>query len=179
MTQANPTRSPGSILLLTGARAPLQQHMYHLIVQSALAGPVKLLVGANRYDHYGIIYALARLTGDYESILAENIRLSRAETCYQMVELLAQTEADEACTLAMDPLKTFYDEGVPEREVHQLLFESILHLRRLSKPAPLVVSAGPSAKRPYLYQALAKAADRIEQVPPAPAEETQRKSNLL
>jgi hypothetical protein len=153
--------------------------MYRLVVQSALAGPVKLLVGDNRYDHYGINYALARLTGRYESIMAENIRLSRAETCYQMVELLAQTEADQACTLVMDLLRSFYDEGVPEREVHQLLFESILHLRRLSKTAPLVVSAEPSAKRPYLYQALAKAADRIEQVSPTPAEEAHRKSNLL
>lgn len=177
MTQAKPTHNSANILLITGPRGPLQQHMYHLIVQSALAGPVKLLVGANRYDHYGINYAVARLTGDYEAVLSENIRLSRAETCYQMVELLTQTEADEACTLLMDPLKTFYDEGVPEREVHQLLFESILQMRRLSRTAPLVVSAGPSEKRPYLYAALVKAADHIEHITPdgTPA----HKSNFL
>jgi hypothetical protein len=157
--------SPGSVMLVTGGRGYTQQRMHALIVELALAGPVKLLLGGNHYDHYGVNYALAAATSQYEHILDEHIRLSRAETCYQMVELLLQTQADRAPSLVMDLLTTFHDEGVPEREVNQLLFEAISALRRLSGPAVVVVSARPGGNRPYLLKALEKAVDWVEYAP--------------
>ena len=38
-------------------------------VELALAGPVKVLIGGNRYDHYQVNYALAAATPCYEQVL--------------------------------------------------------------------------------------------------------------
>ena len=152
----------GHIALVTGQRAYIHQRMHALIVELALAGPVKLLIGGNRYDHYGINYALAAETSRYEHILNNHIRLSRAETCYQMVELLTQTKADWAPSLVLDLLTPFHDESVPDPEINQLLFETILELRRLSEQAMVVVSAHPGKNRPQLLKVLENTFDRVE-----------------
>ena len=152
----------GHITLISGQRHYTYQRMHALIVELALAGSVKLLIGGNRYDHYGINYALAAATPYYERILGENIHLSRAETCYQMIELLNQTQADQTPSLVLDMLAPFHDESVPEREINQLLFEVILELRRLSREAAVVVSAHPGENRSQLLKVLENAAGRVE-----------------
>ena len=158
----------GPITLVAGRRSDIHQRMHALIVELALAGPVKVLIGGNRYDHYRINYALAAATPLYEYILAHHIHLSRAETCYQMVELLTQTQADSAPCLVLDLLTTFYDGGISEREIAQLLFETILQLRRLSRETAVTVSAYTEEKRPQLLKVIENAADQIER-PPAPS----------
>ena len=150
------------ITLITGRRSYTHQRMHTLIVELALAGPVKVLIAGNRYDHYRVNYALAAATSLYEFILAHHIHLSRAETCYQMVELLTQTQADSDPCLVLDLLTTFSDEGVSEREIDQLLFEAILQLRRLSRGAAVLVSAHAEEKRPQLLKGLERIVDRVE-----------------
>jgi len=152
----------GHITLISGQRNSTYKRMHALIVELALAGSVKLLIGGNRYDHYEINYALAAATPCYERILGENIRLSRAETCYQMVELLNQTSTNRIPSLVLDLLAPFHDESIPEREINQLLFEVILELRRLSRETAVVVSAHPGENRSQLLKVLENAADRIE-----------------
>ncbi|MBC8334755.1 MAG: hypothetical protein HQ525_11930 [Anaerolineae bacterium] len=159
-----------NLILITGQRSYTYSQMHVLIVELALLGPLKLLIGGNRYDHYGINYALAARSSRYEHILKEHIFLSRAETCYQMVELLIQTQADHRPSLVLDILATFHDEGVPEREINQLLFEAISALRRLSQLATVVVSACLGQNRPHLLNALEKAVDRVEYPPMEPPE---------
>jgi hypothetical protein len=153
---------PAGISLITGGRSYLHQRMHTLIAELALAGPVKVLIAGNRYDHYWVNYALAAATPRYEFILAHHIHLSRAETCYQMVELLMQTQADSVPCLVLDLLTTFCDEGVSEREIDQLLFEAILQLRLLSREAAIVVSAHTGEKRPQLLKVIERAVDRVE-----------------
>jgi hypothetical protein len=79
-----------------------------------------------------------------------------------MVELLTQTQADGVPSLVLDLLTTFYDEGAPEREINQLLFEAILELRRLSRGALVVVSAHAEENRPRLLKVLENAVERVE-----------------
>lgn len=153
---------PAGITLITGGRNIPHQRMHTLIVELALAGPVKVLIAGNRYDHYWVNYALAAATPRYEFILAHHIHLSRAETCYQMVELLTQTQADSVPCLVLDLLTTFCDEGVSEREIDQLLFEAILQLRRLSRAAAVIVSAHAGEKCPQLLKGIERAVDRVE-----------------
>jgi len=153
----------GHPILISGQRNATYQKMHALIVELALAGPVKVLIGGNHYDHYGINYALAAASSHYEYILDTHIHLSRAETCYQMVELLNQTPADQTPSLVLDLLAPFHDESVPEREINQLLFEAILELRRLNQRAKVVVSASPGKNRPRLLTVLENVFDQIEQ----------------
>ena len=148
--------------LITGQRNDTNQQMHLLIVEMALAGPVKVLICGNRYNHYEVNYALAATTGDYKRILAENIRLSRAETCYQMVELLHKVQADSTPVLALDFLSTFYEESLPEREIDQLLFEALLQLRRINQQAAVIISAHLGQKRLRLLKALENTVDRVE-----------------
>ena len=155
----------GSITLVTGRRGYTHQKMHTLLVELALTDPVKVLIGGNRYDHYRINYALAAATPFYEYALEHHIRLSRAETCYQMVELLTQTQADAVPCLVLDLLTTFDDESVPEREIDQLLFESILQLRRLGRRTDVTVSAHAPGKRPQLLKALEQAVNHVEGPP--------------
>jgi hypothetical protein len=169
---------PAGITLITGGRGYTYQKMHALIVDLALDGPVKVLIGGNRYDHYRVNYALAAVTSCYEYVLDQHIRLSRAETCYQMVELLAQTRADPVPILVLDLLASFYDERAPERELDQLLFEAVLELRRLSRAAAVVVSAHPDPDRPRLLEAVKKAAGRVEG-PQAPSLQPVRQPALL
>jgi hypothetical protein len=159
---------PGRIYLVTGDSTYTRQRMHELIVDLALVQPVKLLVGGNRYDHYGINYAIAAVAPDYERILNEHITLSRAETCYQMVELLIETQADEKPTLVLDLLRTFYDEGVPEQEINHLLFEARRQMRRLNQSAALIVSARSKESRPHLLNVLMNLAHHTEYPPLLP-----------
>jgi len=152
-----------SLSLITGQHNYTHQKMHALLVEMALEGPVKLLIGGNRYDHYWVNYALAASTPYYEHILHNHIRLSRAETCYQMVELLNQTKVDQVPSLVLDLLTPFLDQSVPDSEINQLLFEAILALRRLSQQARVVVSAHAGQNRSRLLEVLKKALDRVEQ----------------
>lgn len=176
--QAQHKPMPAGLTLITGRRNYTQQRMHAHIVALALAGPVRVLIGGNRYDHYGVNYGLAAATADYEYILDHHIQLSRAETCYQMVELLTQVQADGVPSLVLDVLATFSDDGVPEREINQLLFEAILQLRRLSAEAGVVVSAHSGQNRPRLLKVLKRAVDRVEE-PQAPSFQPMRQQLLI
>lgn len=150
------------ITLITGSRSYTHRKMHMLIVELALAGSVKVLIGGRYYDHYGVNYALAAATPYYEHILDNHIRLSRAETCYQMVELLSQTQADVIPCLVLDLLTPFYDESIHDGEINQMLFEAILALKRLSQSAGIAVSAHSGGNRPHLLKVLENALDRVE-----------------
>ena len=152
-----------SLSLITGQHKYTHQRMHALLVEMALKGPVRLLIGGNRCDHYWVNYALAAATPYYEHILHRHIRLSRAETCYQMVELLSQTKVDQVPSLVLDLLTPFSDQSVPDSEINQLLFEAILALRRLSRQATVVVSAHAGQNRPRLLEVLKKSLDGVEQ----------------
>ena len=163
----NALLSVGSITLITGDRTFIAHRTQQLIVTAALHEPVRVLIGGNRYDHYGVNYAIASATPAYEHIMREHIFLSRAETCYQMVELLMQTRADEKPTIILDLLATFYDDSVPDREINALMAEAAAQLRRLSQQAPVVIGSRPNETRPALIHVLARLAQRTE-TPPVP-----------
>ena len=157
-----PNVASGRIHLITGPRPTAQARMHTLAVQYALAGPLRLLVGGNHFDVYEIAYALAARSSRYYEILEEHILLARAETCYQMAELLKDTQASPLPTLVMDFLAPFYEEGMAEKEVDALFFASLQELRRLCRQAVLVVGASPHEPRLRLLKALEKAAGQVE-----------------
>lgn len=158
--------NPGQIYLVAGPRRFTGQIMHQLIIDLSLLGPLRVLTGGNRFDLYSIAYALAAQAGDgFYHMLENHIRISRAEICPQMVELLIETKTEPVPTLVVDLLTPFYDDGFPDAEVDNLLFESILELRRMSAQAAVVVSAHPDAQRGRLLHALERAADHVYKPP--------------
>jgi hypothetical protein len=120
------------------------------------------LIGGNHFPVYQITYSLAARTGEYYTILSEAILLSRAETGYQLVELLQQTPDTPAIILVSDLLSPLMDDSLREKEANQLLFECILELRRLGKTCRIWISAHHPQPRPRLLMALTNAAGQIE-----------------
>ena len=131
------------LLVLTAPHAA-NTLMLELAARLSTAGELRVLDGGNRFNVYPVARAARRYTADLTGALAR-IRLSRAFTCYQMVELLADTPADGLPTLVIDLLATFYDDNVQLAESQRLLSSCIPHLQRLSQFAPVVVSAKPPA----------------------------------
>lgn len=155
-----------NLTLITGPRRYTRQVMHNLLIDFALQGPVLMLLGGNDFPVYTIAYDLAARTGEYYTILKEGIHLSRAETVYQMTELLKQTPSSATPTLVSDLLNPFMEDSLTTKEINQLLFECIIELHRLSKTAPVYVSSCESPTRPHLLMALSKAADLVPKPPP-------------
>jgi len=137
--------------------------MVEMAARLALNGAVRVLDGGNRFNVYPVAQAVRRLTPRLEETLS-HITLSRAFTCYQVVTLLEETPARSVPTLVLDILSTFLDENVALEESMRLLKVSIDQLTRLSRSAPVVVSAKPlltlSADRVPLVDALLESASR-------------------
>ena len=151
--------------LLIGSPAVTSMHMHRLLVRLAVRGRVRWLICGNYLDLQRLIYAVALRAGDsYYDILKNNILLSRAETCYQVVALLRKTEAAKTPTFVSDLLVQFYDEKVLEDEATELFSEGIQALKQLSQAGPVIVSASGGAERSQLYTTLLQNADRIIQI---------------
>lgn len=162
-----PTAIPNSnLILISGPRPYTRQRMLDLLIETALRQPVRVLLGGNYFPVYQITYTLAVQSSDYHTILDQGITLSRAETGYQLVELLQQTPGSTTSTLVADLLSPLMDESLREKEASELLFESILELRRLSKTARVYVSAHHPQPRPHLLMALTRAAGQVQEPPP-------------
>ena len=121
------------------ASDPLLQLGAHL----SLSGIVRILDCGNRADMYLIARTLRPLTADPIPAM-QNIRLSRAFTCYQVETLLSCCDAlEQVPVLVLDFLSTFMDESVSDDEVQRLFHDSIAHLRRLSGRNIVMVGVRP------------------------------------
>jgi hypothetical protein len=153
---------PSGLRLLIGSPAATTTHLYRLLVRLAVCGRVRWLICGNYIDLQRLIYAVAlRAGGRYYDILENNIAISRAETCYQVVALLRKTEAARTPTFVSDLLLHFYDEKVHDDEAAELFSEGIQALKQLSQEGPVIVSASSSAERTQLYTTLLQNANRI------------------
>jgi hypothetical protein len=146
--------------------------MLELAARLALNGSLRVLDGGNRFNVYPVARTIRRYTPELHGALAR-IRLARAFTCYQMTAMLSEADADGLPTLVLDFLSTFYDENVSLAESQRLLDECLRHLKRLSRCAPVVVSAKPPsqvcANRSVLVEQLAGQASQSWTLEPLPA----------
>jgi hypothetical protein len=145
-TLATPTRNQIQLVVAPHAGRDM---MLALASRLAPGHVVRVLDGGNQFNAYTVSREIRRHTAELNHAM-NNIRLSRGFTCYQMVVLLADTPTiPDRPVLVLDLLSTFYDESVPMAESRRLLENAIIHLRRLSRTAPVMVSARtPSALRP-------------------------------
>lgn len=152
----------GNLLLVVAphAAAPL---VLELAARMAVSGEVRVLDGGNCFNVYPVAKALRRMTSDLDAAL-KRITLSRAFTCYQMVEMLQNAHAGGTPTLLLDFLATFYDEDVTLVEAQRLVTACVPHLKRLAAGAPLIISVKPplalAAERQVLISQLEQVADQ-------------------
>ena len=153
---------PGKFRLVSGPPALTTAYMRRCLVRLAVCAPIRWLICGNYLDLQLLIYDVARSAGgDYYHVLEDNIAISRAETCYQVVALLRKTQAAAAPTFVTDLLLHFYDDKVRDDEASELFIQGILALKGLAQAGPIIVSASPGTERTQLYVMLFHNADRV------------------
>ena len=159
------------------------EYLLDPVASLAWRGPLLILDGGNSFNVYQVARHIERRRPAWASHLAShpasqqagqetgldsilaNIQVARAFTCYQVVALLSSTPATPAPTLVLDMLATFADETVPFGERRRLLSACLLELHRLSRLAPLGVSARlPRVEKPETSKLLASLEDAADQV---------------
>ncbi|MDH3944533.1 MAG: hypothetical protein OEV06_10615 [Anaerolineae bacterium] len=145
------TLERGGLALVTGDPARTKTLMQDLAASAAAHGRVCCLIGGNRFSPDAITYALAsRQNVSYEEAMGR-LQLSRAFTCYQLAALLRRTDTGLP-TLVFDLLSTFADENANDRQVEHLLRGCLNDLHRISRRAPVVVSAHTHPNREHLLE---------------------------
>ncbi len=137
-----PEVTPGQLLLVIAPSRFTRLHVLELAARLALRGPVTVFDNGNCFDAYLVARSVRRQTPDLAAVLGR-IHIARSFTCYQAAALLARSPATSTPKLVLDLLSTFYDENVALPECTRLLTECTRHLQRLSRAAPVVVSASP------------------------------------
>lgn len=170
------SRPLGNQVMLVVAPHAANALMLELAARLAVAQPVRVLDGGNRFNVYPVAKAIRRRTARLEEALGR-ITLSRAFTCYQLEALLEESPNTTDPTLLLDMLTTFWDESVPLAECRRLLGKCLPQLLRLAGTAPLVVSAKPTpaiaAERKVLLNMLQEEADQCWVLEPLPVETQQ------
>jgi len=148
-----PLARPGQIYLITGQSPLIRPLVQELLHRFAILGELRVILGGNRFS----LERLPILLGDDIARLPEvlnGVKISRGETCYQLLDALKQTETSPIPLVVMDMLDSFYNEDLTEREVERVLADSLAHVQRLSKKAPLLLSASANPGREQLLKAL-------------------------
>jgi hypothetical protein len=148
--------------LVTGPPELTSAYMRRCLVRLAVHAPIRWLLCGNYLDLQSLIYAVAQRAGKhYYRVLQENIAISRAETCYQVVALLQKTRPGREPIFITDLLLQFYTNQVRDDEASSLFLQGLLALKELGRAAPVIVSASPGAERTQLFTALFQNAGRV------------------
>ena len=162
------------LALLCGVHLP-SELVFKPLAQLAGSGrPVYVVDGDNVFRSYHIARFARDLKLDPRLALAQ-VQVSRAFTCYQLVEIIERLShrantADGvglncAGIVCLGLLGTLYDEDVKWPEAGRLLQEVIIHLKALAERGPVIVTARPPATRAQnrlgLLQVLMQQADVV------------------
>jgi len=153
-----PLAEPGSIYLFQGERKVLRGAMQELVDRFAMQEAVQVVVGGNWISFDGLPLLLGERAGSLYEIL-DNISVSRAETCYQMVDTLQTLQPSAAPLIITDMLASFYEKDLTEQEVGMLLKKCLDRIKYLSLFAPVLIDADGDAARPQLLARLEDCAD--------------------
>lgn len=148
----------GAVYLLQGERPSQRGAMEELIGRFAIRGPVRVVAGGNWVSFDRLPILLRERQGRVYEVL-DHILISRAEVCYQMVDVLTALKADPIPLIICDMLDAFYDEDLTEQEVGRLLQKCLRRIETLSQQAPVLIGISSDRRRPELAQAVEEIAD--------------------
>ena len=164
------------LALLCGNDIP-SELIFKPIAQIAGCGESVFVVdGENSFRSY-LIARYARAMNLDPRLTLANVHISRAFTCYQLVETVSRlncrTDAtDGAGIVCLGLLETFCDEDITLPEAQRLLRDVSAHLKSLADRFLVLVTVRPprskARNRLVLIQALAHGADAVRIVPSHP-----------
>src|SRR5437867_2528199 len=118
------------IILETNGRE--RANVIELITQWVLRGSFFLIVAGDWFvDHDDVRYSVFQYTNDFDEIL-DRLRLVRARTCFQLLDLLMEAEKQNKSVLILDPLHHFYNADVELSLRNRILAQCCQFIKRLS-----------------------------------------------
>jgi hypothetical protein len=157
---------PSKILLIVGNGKTVWPDSQRIADALGMEGALRLILGSNRYSLNYLPVQVASRQIDIYKVLNQ-IQVSRAETCYQMLDVLETTQASQTPLMIVELLSTFYDVNLSDKEVDGILSRCLVEIHRLGR-GPLLITADNDARRPGLMEKLLNSADfLLEMVPDA------------
>ena len=99
-------------LLLLETHGKERENIIELITQWVLRGSFLLIAAGDWFvDHDDVRYSVFRYTNNFDEIL-DRLRLVRARTCFQLLDLLMAADQENKFVLILDPLHHFYNSDV-------------------------------------------------------------------
>ena len=168
----------GQLLLLeTNGRE--RENIIELITQWVLRGSFLLIAAGDWFvDHDDVRYSVFRYTNDFDELL-DRLRLVRARTCFQLLDLLMEADKENKSILILDPLHHFYNADV-ELSVRERIFEQCCQFTKrlsLSNYIALLVPKVEIEDHKRFFPLLATVADEI--IPIEEASENEASQSLL
>ena len=116
-----------------------RENIIELITQLVLRGSFFVIVAGDWFvDHDDLRYAVFRYTNNFDEIL-DRLRLVRARTCFQLLDLLMEADNENQPVLIIDPLHHFFNEDVELRVRDQILEQCCQYIKRLSLSNPVAM----------------------------------------
>jgi len=173
----SPVRFGQLLLLETNGRE--RENIVELISQWVLRGSFFLIAAGDWFvDHDDVRYAVFRYTNDFDEIL-DRLRLVRARTCFQLLDLLIEVDQGNKSILILDPLHHLFNADV-ELSVRDRVLAQCSQLMKslsLSNYVALLVPKVDIEDHKRFFPLLAAIADEI--IPVEVASETKASQGLL
>ena len=114
-------------------------------------------------DHDDLRYSLFRYTNNFDEVLDRHLRLVRARTCFQLLDLLTEADNQNQPVLILDPLHHFYNQDV-DLSTRDHVFEQCCQFTKrlsLSNPVALLVPKLDIEDHKRYFPILAAVADEV------------------
>ena len=157
-----------------------REKVIELISRWVLHGSFFIIVAGDWFvDHDDLRYSLFRYTNNFDEVLDRHLRLVRARTCFQLLDLLTEADNENQPVLILDPLHHFYNKDVDLPTRDQVFEQCCQFTKRLSlsNPVALLVPKLDIEDHKRYFPILAAVADEVISVDEA--SEIQSSQGLL
>lgn len=141
-----------------------REKVIELITQWVLRGSLFIIIAGDWFvDHDDVRYSLFGYTNKFDQVLDRHLRLVRARTCFQLLDLLMEADKENQPVLILDPLHHFCNQDV-KLSTRDHIFEQCCQFTKrlsISSPAALLVPRLDIEEHKRYFPILAAVADEI------------------
>ena len=115
-----------------------REKVIELISRWVLHGSFFIIIAGDWFvDHDDLRYSLFQYTNDFDEVLDRHLRLVRARTCFQLLDLLTEADNENQPVLILDPLHHFYNQDVDISTRDHVFEQCCQFTKRLSLSNPV------------------------------------------
>jgi hypothetical protein len=141
-----------------------REKVIELISRWVLHGSFFIIVAGDWFvDHDDLRYSLFRYTNNFDEVLDQHLRLVRARTCFQLLDLLTEADNQNQPVLILDPLHHFYNQDIDLKTRDHVFEQCCQFIKRLSlsNPVALLVPKLDIEDHKRYFPILAAVADQV------------------